>query len=264
MKRIVVPLAMMTATPSASVWAKPRYEAVTLETDFEGQNEARTQRVQPALEARIRESLEARHDIELDPDARTELVVSIRNVDEAENAAESVGDYGAGLVVRVDGEVVGEKIVHCMQVGEAQLVECAVEGLDEVVPWIPVEEASEAAVVEETPPPPQTELPEPIGPLGIAGAVLVGVGVAGVAAGAVLLTRPETEAYDTTTYSGLERRSFRVPGIAAVGVGAALLIGGSIMLGKDLADRKKQRKRAASVAPMVTPQGAWISITGRF
>ena len=32
-------------------------------------------------------------------------------------AAESVGDYGAGLVVRVDGEVVGEKIVHCMQVG---------------------------------------------------------------------------------------------------------------------------------------------------
>ena len=54
--------------------------------------------------------------------------------------------------------------------------------------------------------------------------------MAGLAVGAVLVTRPESETYDGATYTGLERKNYRVPGIAAMGVGGAMLVGGTIML----------------------------------
>ena len=56
-------------------------------------------------------------------------------------------------------------------------------------------------------------------------------------------------------------------GTALVGVGAASLVVGAVLLGVDLGLRSKQRKQARSntaVAPFWTPGHAGISVAGRF
>ena len=112
-----------------------------------------------------------------------------------------------------------------------------------------------------TDPPPERR----IGPLGIAGSVTMGVGVAGLVVGAVLLPRPETSSPIESSYLTLDQTRYRTPAIASLVAGGAFLVGGTAMLVTDLVRRKKKRQRSSTqVAPVVTPEAAWLSITGRF
>jgi hypothetical protein len=97
-----------------------------------------------------------------------------------------------------------------------------------------------------------------LGGLGKAGVALLSVGVAGVAVGAVLVALPAkvdvaNPLYETTT---------RPPGWAVLGVGAAALISGTVML---IVDRRRARRpRATALQPTLGRGSAGLVWTSRF
>jgi hypothetical protein len=109
------------------------------------------------------------------------------------------------------------------------------------------------------------ELPKPIGPMGG-----VGIGVAAVGLGVLIWGGVELSRGVVIDDRGNEQRSLvdhRPRGNALLGVGAASLVVGAVLLGVDLGLRSKQRKQARSktaVAPFFTPQSVGIGVAGQF
>ncbi|MCX4247129.1 hypothetical protein [Paraliomyxa miuraensis] len=94
-------------------------------------------------------------------------------------------------------------------------------------------EASEPAPAE---PPPEREPRRPLGPLGWSGVAGLGLGVAAVATGAVLATRPPAPFPGEQVV--IELRDVRPPGYAVLVTGAVLLVTGAVLL---VVDRRRAR-----------------------
>lgn len=120
-----------------------------------------------------------------------------------------------------------------------------------------------SANAERTPPAPK---PKPkrkgLGPLGWAGVGSLGLGLGGVATGAVLAFAIG-ETHPGANKSSL--RNFKPGGYAALGAGGAVLITGAVLLGIDRsrAGRTKTTKRAA-LSPAWFGQAGGVVVVGRF
>lgn len=134
-------------------------------------------------------------------------------------------------------------------------------------------ESRHAPQSEVTEPPDTHEEPSPdappkkhrkIGPLGTVGAVVMGVGTAGVITGAILLPRPNRSEPVESSFLTLDRTSYRTPAISAIALGGAALVGGTAMLVTDLVRRKRAHKKSAYLMPTITQQAASLSLAGRF
>jgi len=107
--------------------------------------------------------------------------------------------------------------------------------------------------------------PRAIGPLGISGGVVATLGLGAVIAGALAWSRGEVREPDPTALDSVGRDHI-TPGKLLVGVGAGALIVGAVMLGVDLGRRANQRNLSgrASIVPALGPNGAGLTIHGRF
>ncbi|KIG14938.1 hypothetical protein DB30_06240 [Enhygromyxa salina] len=122
-------------------------------------------------------------------------------------------------------------------------------------------DAREAGAADETPP------PKVITGLGIGGAIVAAVGVGVLIGGGVEVSR------GVVLEDGLDeqgvRTDHRAPGYALVGVGAAALVAGVILLGVDLGVQAKKRKQRAGagqarVFPLVHSTSVGLGVSGKF
>lgn len=109
--------------------------------------------------------------------------------------------------------------------------------------------------------------PKPITGLGIGGAIVAGLGVGAVIGGGVELSRGLI--VEEATTDERKRIDHRPPGYVLVGVGAAAIVAGAVMLGVDLAAQAKKRKAHASAArtqivPLLGPESVGLGVGGQF
>jgi hypothetical protein len=107
--------------------------------------------------------------------------------------------------------------------------------------------------------------PNALGVKGKAGVALLVVGGLGVIAGITMVAIKPTY-FDQGDPEAFKYRTTDPPGYAALGVGAAGLIVGAVLLGLDRkqAKRKGAGKAEARVHTWGGPQGAGIGVVGRF
>jgi hypothetical protein len=112
------------------------------------------------------------------------------------------------------------------------------------------------------PPPgvPDREGPAPLGALGKAGIATLVIGVAGLGSGIGLAVVGERERAGSSERGG-ETTNFGPPGYALIGIGAAAVITGAVLIA---VDRKRARKRSTSFTPWVGPGLAGLSFGRRF
>lgn len=273
-----VSVALAVATTSspalASPDARPRYAPVSVETNFEGEDPERTGRIEPALDKRASEVLQLRHGVTVENEASTAVVMSVRVLEESPKAADgrAVTDYGVQIEVIVDGETVGDEIVPCPEKGEAELVDCAVDGLASILHHIPVLPAEDSegdlgpkdgttdngTTVNKTG---DEDRIAPIGVLGGVGIVLAAGGLGSTVAGSVDLARGKVTEDPST--SGEERsRDYRRRGAVLLGVGLSAIVVGTVLVVTDTRKRAKRRKTSASIT--VSQEFSGITVTGRF
>ncbi len=97
-----------------------------------------------------------------------------------------------------------------------------------------------------------------LGPGGIAGATLLGVGGAAVLGGILMLALPPKWSVDEDD-PGLERgKTLRLPGAIVAGAGVALVTVGAVLLHRD------RTKRRATVAPTAGRRGFGVAAVVRF
>ncbi len=182
-----------------------------------------------------------------------------------------------GAIVRIDGAEAGTTPLELDVAPGEHVVELSADGYEPLSESVDVErgvhERLRLSMLAETPPTP-TPTPtsaDATGAMGqprrgrvIAGAVLVGGGLAGLAAGVTLLVlhgRPIT-----SSCSGADvdldgdchyLHDTRIGGAVGIGVGGAALITGSVLLGLELG-----RKRSSAVS--IRPTGTGAVVQGRF
>lgn len=173
--------------------------------------------------------------------------------------------YQFELWVSQGGTIVGERRrVECTLCTESEIVARVEATITEVLGQLEVPR-DEAVAAEPKPPAPEPSEPETepdrprarLSGLGRAGIGLLSVGVVGVGVGAVLVALPPTvdendPLYETTT---------RPPGFAVLGVGAAVLVSGVVMLA---VDRKRTRARTTAIVPTLGPRLAAVTWRVRF
>jgi hypothetical protein len=231
---------------------KRRYVPVEVEANFDGQDPGRTKRLRPALERAAREALQLRHDVEVVDRSDVAIVFYVRSLEEGAKAKSdpAVIDYGVRIEVRVDGERAGDKVVPCAEKGEAELVDCAVDGIPAILTHVPTEElppepSPPPPSESDTSPQPHAERVPPIRGWGIAGIVLAAGGVATTIAGAVYLARGEVTEHPNLIGRN-EVTDYRVPGRALLGAGLSVLVVGTVMIAADVAVQAKKRKRTTA------------------
>lgn len=113
--------------------------------------------------------------------------------------------------------------------------------------------------------PPVEPPPKPIGPVGISGVVVLAAGIGLSIGGGVVLANPKQLTVRDDAQFGVERDRTSL-GVGLLVPGAALVVGGAIMLAVDVSKRAKQRKRAESITviPTLSPTSAGLGIIGRF
>lgn len=163
-----------------------------------------------------------------------------------------------------DGQPVADSAheSECRLCTEGEAVERATAEVERLVPFVrdhaqAQQKAAEAAATP-APPPPQPETPEvrPLGGRGKAGIFLLALGGVGIGVGtglALLEPRPDPE-------MPLNNITTRIPGFAAIGVGAAFVITGAVLLALD----RRPKPRGAAWAPALGPTGAGLVVSGRF
>lgn len=240
---------LVTGVAPGSAWAdapagssKPRYADVAVETQSLGS-------AGPVVRRRVRERADVvlRRGGVLPPRDADDPVISV-TVDEL------TGDE-PGYVFRVEilvNGVAAQKAtpVECRLCTEGELVD-AVEGrLEHAVADLPTAGGAEV-------PPPRVDPTPPIGPkldpevdkppgkgMKIAGATMLGVGGAGLIAGAVMAAlEPKPKSGDPTNETSTKK-----PGYALLGVGAGLVITGAVLLIVDATRRKKHKRSTTARA----------------
>ncbi|NVB38761.1 hypothetical protein G6O69_13050 [Pseudenhygromyxa sp. WMMC2535] len=166
--------------------------------------------------------------------------------------------------VRLEGETVGESVTDsCLSCTTAGVAELVMRLLLPLLPGLP-------EPVEEEPLGPAPDMvdapaPEPVGkrpvsPLLIAGATLLGGGLISVGVGAGLMAVDE-RVVSPPGAGHLEVIKYREVGVATAVIGGAAALGGAVMLGVALGQRRDLRVAAA---PTLGP-GLWgLSLSGRF
>lgn len=169
-----------------------------------------------------------------------------------------------------------QETVTCEYCTESDLVGRAVEAVGKLLPTL---DQGEAAGPEPTPAPEPTPEQPPaqtgdnktdtgrakdkkLGPLGIGGAVAIGVGAATVMPGVILAVREDTQTGDTE--NDVTKQSTRTPGYVLIGVGAAVLVTGVALLVTDRMRAKKQNRRETAPNAVLVPTGTGVSLVGRF
>jgi hypothetical protein len=184
--------------------------------------------------------------------------------------------YQCEVWISHGGRVLGERrrveCTLCTETEIVQRVETTVGELIELLPaGPPPDDGSSTKPTTEPTTDPTSDTPSdstttpstegdgrrPLGTLGKAGAALIAVGVAGAAAGAVLLALPPKVDEDDPLYE----TTYRPPGAAALATGAAVLVAGVVML---VVDRRRARTRKTALVPTLSPSAAGIVWSGRF
>ncbi|MCX4246949.1 hypothetical protein [Paraliomyxa miuraensis] len=187
--------------------------------------------------------------------------------------------YRFELWVSRGGEPVGERqAIECPLCTESEVVERVEATVASVLEQLDSYEVVASPEPESDPQPKPESDPDPDPPassdppandppraklsgLGKGGVAMLVVGAAGLGTGAVLVAlppkvEPEDPLYETTTHP---------PGFVALGVGAAAVISGVVML---VVDRKRARRSArtstATLVPSLRPGGAGLVLRGAF
>ncbi len=165
----------------------------------------------------------------------------------------------------------------CRDCSSAQLVEAAVAGVHKAIAQRPEGPPKAEPAPVEPPEPTEGSKPRPEGddapaqdkaskkkagplrPLGWAGVGTMIGGAVALGTGGAFVALGERRPADDMS----QIRDFRPAGYGLLGVGGALLITGSILLGVERAKSKKQAN-AAAVLPFVGPRSAGVSWLGRF
>lgn len=158
------------------------------------------------------------------------------------------GGYDVQYGVETPGRPVERKTHTCERCGSDVLVDEIVRDLEDVLPALEAAQKPNPPSLAMVRPAAELEPIEPpkrrrIGPLGISGAVALGVGVALVIPGAVLAATPDK--VDNTMEYDVIRTS--TPGYVLVGIGAAVVVTGAVLLGVDLSRRSKPSRRSSRV-----------------
>ncbi len=186
--------------------------------------------------------------------------------------------YVVGIAVSRMGQPITETVsAVCELCVEDELIELVAVKLHELVPVMREHmaavraEAAAAAAEPEPEPEPEIEIippenrvdvPTGMGNKGKAGIALVGLGVGGVIAGAVMAAKAPTQ---RAPDNGYELTQTQTPGYAALGIGGAFVVGGVVLLVLDSRERKRQGlERETIVAPVLGPGIAGLSWSGRF
>jgi hypothetical protein len=162
-----------------------------------------------------------------------------------------------------DGKPIAESAHEgeCRLCTEGEAVERATAEVERLVPFVRELAVARQKAAEDAarpPPPPPPEVPEvkPLGAPGKAGIFLLALGGVGVGVGtglALLEPRPDPD-------MPLNVINTRPAGFAAIGVGAALVVTGAVLLALD----RRPQKRKTALAPVFGPAGAGLVLSGRF
>lgn len=259
-----------TSLPSPAQAREPAgTKPVSIETNFRGVEADRMRRVEPALEKRARDSLQL-SGITVGENAEAVMVFHVRSLAEEPSSAAAVADYGTHIEVLVDGERIGEPVVtFCDQKGEAELVECTLEGLDEAIALLPREAVEAPREPRGTELPPQTDeqgSAKPGTPFIIGGAVAIAVGAGGLIAGGVLHAREQQEqGFEPGAGEGVFKeqhsRALTVPMLVG---GSLALLGGVALVVVGAQKNKNHKKRTTALTPSFGPRFTGLSLQGRF
>lgn len=210
--------------------------------------------VGPQLRAGVRERLTARGFRE-QPGAARELTVVVRWSERAAKDAPEIYaiDYDFATLA-APGERRTLLSVECERCGLSDLL----DAVDRDVAKLRPELTAPVVVPQPEPPPPVVSSTTngaddqsmrrraPLSAVGKAGVGVIAGGAAGFVAGAVLFATPTRERVKPGNNEILEVTSYRKPAIAALSIGAALLVAGVVMVAVDRARaRRRDGTRAA-------------------
>lgn len=262
-------LALPSPAIAAPEDAASAYRPVSIETQVEGVDPSRADRLEPQLEAAGRRALKV-HGVETTEGEGATIVFHVRGMaegDPKENAAKAVSDYGTHIEVLIDGASVGEEVTLCVSKGEAELVECALGGIPAVLGLLPREDVVPDVASSQPPGPDQ---PQPAkaekSPLVWVGAGLLVAGGATLAAGIPMHLHDESGSVaDGDTGLAFERERYpRSTTIPLLLVGSGLAVTGVALLTTGLVKNARARKKSTAIAPVVSTGFAGVSIQGRF
>lgn len=253
---------MVVATLARAGWAaeeptSPRHASMEIDTSDIGEEG-------PVVKRRVRERtdvvLRGAGVLPARPDATDPMI----HVDVDALQGEEPG-YRFELWVSRGGELVGERqTVECTLCTESEIVERVETTVTDVLEQLETQDQGTDAAEPESEPeplpptdPPTDELRPKLSGLGKGGVAMLVVGAAGLGTGAVLAALPpkvkaDDPLYETTT---------RPPGFVALGVGAAAVVSGVVML---VVDRRRGRADTISLVPMPGAAGATVVLRGRF
>lgn len=256
-------LTLLTAT-SGTAWAEDGAHPLRVEIDVSAIAEADRPHIERFTRERIGPLLQGRSFVE---SAEAEDSVSIR-VDYLD--AEDL-EYAIYVDVYDDGEKVQPGIdwFVCKFCPQGMVADTIAKELPAALDLLEQAEASEPAVEAGGEPPvqpsgevtPTDEPVQPIGWLGITGAVAAGGGLATTIAGAVRLAQGEVA--DPSMTSQQRVTDYRPQGLVLLGVGTSALLLGTTALVVDVVVRKKKRDGVA-LGPAWLPHGVGISVSARF
>jgi len=261
------PLALVLALALAqsAVAAEPRHATVEIDTSDVGEEG-------PVIKRRTRERtdvvLRAAGVLPGRPDAGDPVI----RIDVDELGGPDPG-YQCEIWIDHRGKLVGERRrVECTLCTESEIVQRVETTVTELAALLPDEAAAGDVEPEPEPEPEQEPEPEPdpepepkpdddgrvrLGVLGKAGAALVALGAAGAGVGVVFVALPPVVDQNDPLYE----TTYRPPGIGTLAAGAAVLVGGVVML---VVDRRRARTRKTALGPMLSPSAAGVVWSGRF
>jgi hypothetical protein len=174
-------------------------------------------------------------------------------------------DYEVQIDASAGGETETVSVIRCEACNERRLVEVVVENLEPLVVAptqkiaavpLPVERSSPADEPSEVP----VRRPRALTGMGVAGAVMLGVGVSASAAGGYMLVR-EPDRRPALASARTKVVDVRPWGAASVGVGVLVTSVGAALLATDLRGRRDGRSR---VTPLLSPTFVGLQYHRRF